>query len=146
MTEKEYAALAARHVGKSPILKNCAKAFLSGGALCLAGELLFALYLSFLDGDAARALVSITFIFAASLLTATGVMDKIAKHTGAGTLVPITGFSNAVTSAAMEYKSEGLILGTAVKMFVVAGPVIVFGVVESVLLGVVYYAVGLFVK
>ena len=145
MTEKEYAARFSRHVKKSPAVKNTVKAFLSGGFICLFGELLFNLYRLAFTEDLSRTLVSVTFIFAASLLTALGVMDKIAKHTGAGTLVPITGFSNAVTAAAMEFKSEGLMLGTAVKMFIIAGPVIVYGVVESVVLGTVYYIIGVLI-
>lgn len=91
------------------------------------------------DEKNGRTLVSLSLIFIAAVLTMLGVFDKIAKHAGAGTLVPITGFSNAVTSSAIEYKSEGMILGIGAKLFTIAGPVIVYGVLASVIYGIVYY-------
>ena len=108
-----------------------------GGSICTVGQLLSNLYRQRgLDQDQAGAAVSITLILAAALLTGLGYFDKLAKHAGAGTLVPITGFANAMVSPALEFKSEGLITGTAAKLFVVAGPVLVYGISASVIYGV----------
>lgn len=104
------------------------------------GEGLYMLFESLgSDEKTGRTLVSLSLILIAAVLTMLGVFDKIAKHAGAGTLVPITGFSNAVTSSAIEYKSEGLILGIGAKLFTIAGPVIVYGVLASVIYGIIYY-------
>lgn len=109
------------------------------------GELLGGVYLSFTkDPKLSSSLVSITLIIAASILTALGVFDRLAKHSGAGTLVPITGFSNAVTSQALDAKSEGLILGVGSKIFTVSGPVILFGLIFGVVYGVIYFIITLF--
>lgn len=125
---------------KSPIVKDCIKAFLFGGGICCFGQALKTLYsLTSLNEKEIRLAVSVTLIVITAILTGSGVFDKIAKHAGAGTAVPITGFANAVVSPAIEFKTEGFILGMAAKMFVIAGPVIVYGTVASVLYGVVYW-------
>ena len=125
---------------KSPLLKDCLWAFFVGGAICTAGHGLKALYLHWgLSEDNGGMLASVTLVFAAILLTALGKFDDIAKHAGAGTLVPITGFANAVSSCAIDNKSEGFILGVGAKIFTIAGPVILYGTVASVIYGVIYW-------
>lgn len=137
--KKDYRTYAKARAAKSKSLKNCTLAFISGGLICVLGEGFFDVYKNFMDEKTASTLVSVTLIFIAALLTSLGIFDKIAKHAGAGTLVPITGFSNAMTSPALDTKSEGYIMGVGAKMFTVAGPVIVYGVVASVIYGVVYW-------
>ena len=140
VTPQEYASMTKKVSPNSSVLKDCSLAFLFGGAICTLGQFLFSLYQQMgLDEKAARAGVSISLIFLASLLTALNVFDKIAKHAGAGTLVPITGFSNAMTAPAIEFKTEGFILGVGAKMFTIAGPVIVYGVSASVVYGLIYW-------
>ena len=118
--------------------KNIVWAFLVGGAICAAGQGLLTFYQSRgLDKEQAGTATSVTLIFAAALCTGLGVFDKLAKRAGAGTLVPITGFANAMVSPALEFKSEGLITGTAAKLFTVAGPVLVFGISASVIYGLI---------
>ena len=130
---------------KSPIVKDCIKAFLFGGGICCFGQALKTLYgLTSLNEKEIRLAVSVTLIVITAILTGSGVFDKIAKHAGAGTAVPITGFANAVVSPAIEFKAEGFILGMAAKMFVIAGPVIVYGTVASVVYGIVYWITTLF--
>ena len=125
---------------KTRVVKNSIIAFLSGGVISLAAELLRRFLLSLgVDKTDALTLVGICFIVLASVLTAMGVFDKIARHTGAGTLVPITGFSNAVTSQAIDSKSEGMVLGVGAKIFTVAGPVILYGISSGVVYGIVYF-------
>ena len=129
---------------KSPIVKDCIKAFLFGGGICCFGQALKTLYgLTSLNEKEIRLAVSVTLIVITAILTGSGVFDKIAKHAGAGTAVPITGFANAVVSPAIEFKAEGFILGMAAKMFVIAGPVIVYGTVASVVYGVIYWVTTL---
>lgn len=126
-------------------LKNCAVAFLVGGAICAVGQGLTALYLSIgLASDEASSWCSVTLIFLSALTTGLGWYEKLAAHAGAGTLVPITGFANAVASPAIEFKNEGFVLGLAAKMFVIAGPVIVYGVTAGIVYGIIIYAFGLF--
>lgn len=129
-------------VPKSPLGKNCVKAFLSGGLICAIGQVLLGFFTAraFSEQEAAL-LVSVTLIGASAVLTALGLYGKLGKHCGAGTLVPITGFANSVVSPAIEFKKEGLIFGMAAKMFLVAGPVIVYGTLTSMLVGFVYYIV-----
>ncbi|MBQ6838907.1 MAG: stage V sporulation protein AC [Clostridia bacterium] len=130
---------------KSPIVKDCIKAFLFGGGICCFGQALKTLYgLTSLNEKEIRLAVSVTLIVITAILTGSGVFDKIAKHAGAGTAVPITGFANAVVSPAIEFKAEGFILGMAAKMFTIAGPVIVYGTVASVVYGIVYWITTLF--
>ena len=125
---------------KTKVFKNSLLSFLSGGLISLSAELLRRLLLSLgVDKGDALTLVGIAFILLASSLTALGVFDKIARYTGAGTLVPITGFSNAVASQAIDAKSEGFVLGVGAKIFTVAGPVILYGISSGVVYGIVYF-------
>ena len=145
MDKKEYEELANKKKKNSPIIKDCILAFVVGGLICVVGQFLFALYSSFgLEKETAATLESVSLVFLSALFTGIGLYDSLAKHAGAGTLVPITGFANAVVSPAMEFKTEGLILGTAPKMFIIAGPVIVFGVTASVVYGTVLYLIQVF--
>ena len=140
MTNQDYGKLVNDRSKPSPMGKNLVWAFLVGGAICTIGQGLSNLYQSWgLDKDQAGTAVSVTLIFAAALLTGLGCFDKLAKRAGAGTLVPITGFANAMVSPALEFKSEGLITGTAAKLFVVAGPVLVFGISASVIYGLLLH-------
>ena len=139
--KKAYAKYVKQHAKKSPILKNCTCAFLIGGLICAIGEGLYKLYFEtlLLSERDSGTLVSVSLIFVSSVLTGIGVFDKIAKVAGAGTLVPITGFSNAVTSPAIDNKAEGYILGVGAKMFIIAGPVIVYGLFAGAVYGLVYW-------
>ena len=138
MTNQDYGKLVKDRAKPSPMGKNILWACLVGGGICTVGQALSNLYQNWgLDKDQAGTAVSITLIFAAALLTGLGWFDGLAKRAGAGTLVPITGFANAMVSPAVEFKSEGLITGMAAKMFTVAGPVIVYGVTASVIYGII---------
>ena len=140
MTNEEYAALIQKRMQPSPTGKNMRWAFLTGGTICALGQLLGTFCRSFgLDREEAGLAVSVTFIGVAALLTALGVFDKLAKHAGAGTLVPITGFANAMAAPAIEFRTEGFITGMAAKMFTVAGPVLAYGITASVVYGVIYW-------
>ncbi len=145
ISKQEYQKIVKKNSPKSPCFKNCVKAFLIGGAICTIGQVLYNLYtLLKLDEQQAKTLVSVTLIFIGILFTALGVYDKIARHAGAGTLVPITGFANSVSSPAIEFKSEGYVTGLGAKMFIIAGPVIVYGVSASVIYGVVLWILHMF--
>ena len=138
MTNQEYGAYVNAKSKPSPLWKNLLWAFFVGGAICTAGQGLLNLYRSWgLSQDEAGTAVSVTLILAAALLTGLGCFDNLAKHAGAGTLVPITGLANAMVSPALEFKSEGLVTGTAAKLFVVAGPVLVYGISASVIYGII---------
>ncbi len=138
MTNQDYGNLVNSRSKPSPFWKDALWAFLVGGAICALGQGLSNLYQSWgLDRDSAGTAVSVTLILAAALLTGLGIFDNLAKRAGAGTLVPITGFANSMVSPALEFKSEGLITGTAAKLFVVAGPVLVFGISASVVYGLI---------
>lgn len=140
MTNQEYREFAEKHAPRSAERSNMLRAFLVGGAICLAGQLIVNFYLSMgLDKDSAATAGSITLVFIGALLTGLGVYDDMAKIGGAGTLVPITGFANSVAAPALEFKTEGFVTGTAVKMFSIAGPVIVYGIAASVVYGLVYW-------
>ncbi len=140
MDDSDYKKYAERRAAKSNIAADCAKAFLVGGFICCIGQGLFDLYTALdFSEENVKALVPVTLIFIASLLTGLNVFDNIAKFAGAGTLVPITGFSNAVTSPALDTKAEGFILGVGAKIFTVAGPVILYGTLASVIYGIVLY-------
>ena len=140
ITKEEYAALVRQRAKKSPLGRDMTWAFLVGGAICALGQYLMGFYRRLgLDLDMAGTAVSGTLIGAAARLTGLGWFDKLAKRAGAGTLVPITGFANAMVSPALEFKTEGLVAGTAAKLFTVAGPVLVFGISASVVYGLVYY-------
>ncbi len=136
----EYQKYADRTAKKSPIFIDCIKAFIVGGLICTFAELLFNFYLKLsLKEETVKILVPVTLIFLTAIFTGIGIFDRLAKHAGAGTLVPITGFANAVVSPALDTKAEGYILGVGTKMFTIAGPVIVYGTVASVVYGVVYW-------
>ena len=139
-SKEEKKALLKKHSPHSPILKNCISAFLTGGTICLLGELLLTLFDSLgMSEKLALPLVTSTLILIAALLTAAGIFDRIAKRAGAGTLLPVTGFSNAVVSEAMDASYEGYVLGVGAKIFTVAGPVILFGLFSGVIYGVIYF-------
>ena len=145
MNNKSYKYYTVHRAPSSPIVKDCICAFLVGGSICILAELLLKLFVSLeLSKTNARMMTSVTLIFITCLLSGIGIFDKIAKHAGAGTLVPITGFANAVVSPAIDYKAEGLVLGLAAKMFIIAGPVIVYGTVASVVYGIIYWIATLF--
>jgi len=138
MTNQDYGKLVNERSKPSPMGKNMVWAFLVGGTICAGGQGLLELYQGWgMDKEQAGTAVSVTLILAAALLTGLGLFDDLAKRAGAGTLVPITGFANAMVSPALEFKSEGLITGTAAKLFTVAGPVLVFGMSASVIYGLI---------
>lgn len=143
MTPKEYNRYVARLAKKSPLGKDLLNSFLIGGLICVVGQLILNGYtaLELSEQDAAAA-TSVSLVFLSAVLTALSVYDDLAKIAGAGTLVPITGFANAVVSPAIEFKAEGFVTGMAAKMFVIAGPVIVYGTLASVVYGVVLWALG----
>lgn len=143
MTPKTYQEYVKTVVPQSSCLKNLVVAFAVGGGICFLGEVLNVLYLSWgADRETASSFVSITLVFLSAFFTALGLYHKLARYAGAGTLVPITGFANAVASPAIDFHAEGLITGTAVKMFTVAGPVIVFGTVASMVYGLFLWALS----
>ena len=139
--KKQYPKYAEAHAPKSPIVKNCVKAFLIGGLICVIGEGFNQLFVQVakLTKEDAGTVTAIILIFVAVALTALGVYDKIAKHAGAGTLVPITGFANAVASSAIDSHAEGLIVGEGSKIFAVAGPVLLYSTLGGTVYGVFYY-------
>ena len=145
MTEKQYDRLVRELSPRSPVRKDCLWAFCVGGGICTLGQAFINWYtsLGLKDQDASGA-ASMTLVAIAALLTGIGIFDDIAKHAGAGTLVPITGFANAIAAPAVEFQTEGRILGTAAKMFTIAGPVIVYGVRASVFYGVIYWICTMF--
>ena len=143
MTEKEYGELVKEISPKSPLGQDCIKAFVIGGLICTLGQGLLNFYGSLgLDTQDAGTAVSITLVVLSALLTGLSLYDNLAKHAGAGTLVPITGFANAIAAPAVEFKTEGFILGIGAKMFTIAGPVIVYGVAASVIYGLLYWLCG----
>jgi stage V sporulation protein AC len=143
-TAESYKALCKQAAPPSPLGKDCAWAFAVGGGICLAGEALRTAYLGLgLEKETAGTLVSCTLVALSAVCTALGWYQKLAAKAGAGTLVPITGFANAVVSPAIEFRAEGLVTGTGAKMFLIAGPVIVYGTLASVLYGAVYWVLGL---
>jgi stage V sporulation protein AC len=144
-SKKEYEKMANQASPNSPIIKNILWAFFSGGIICTIGQALLNMYKYFgLSKDDASASVSITLIFIGALLTGLKIYDKLAKHAGAGTLVPITGFANSIVSPALEFKSEGFILGMSAKMFTIAGPVLVFGISASIIYGLLLWIFRLY--
>lgn len=145
MNAQEYAKIVQKNAPKSKTAANSLRAFFIGGAICTLGQGIFELLkLWVVDETLAKTLTSVTLIFLGILLTALGVYDKIARKAGAGTLVPITGFANAMSSPAIEFKSEGFITGVGAKMFIIAGPVLVYGVSASVIYGAVLWVLHLF--
>ena len=138
MTNQEYSRYVEQKAKPSPIWKNLTWAFCTGGLICTGGQALLNLYrgCGLSEGDAGTA-VSVTIIFLAALFTGLGWFDRLAKHAGAGTLVPITGFANAVVAPALEFRSEGLVMGVGARMFAIAGPVLAYGIGAAVLYGLV---------
>lgn len=145
MTEKEYGKLVESMAPKSPMWKDCLNAFWIGGLICTLGQLIMNGYMALgLEKTDAGTAVSMTLVALSALLTGLSLYDDIAKHAGAGTLVPITGFANSIAAPAVEFKTEGMILGLGAKMFTIAGPVIVYGVTASVVYGIIYWITTLF--
>lgn len=146
ITKDTYKKYVKSRAPSSPLFKDMLLAFLVGGGICALAEAIYALYLYLgISEETVRTLVPVTIVFAASLSTGLGFFDSLAKLAGAGTLVPITGFSNAVISPALDDKSEGLVMGVGAKMFTIAGPVIVYGVISSVIYGFIYWLWGVLV-
>ena len=142
MTCEQYALYVKQKSPGSKLLPDTARAFLTGGAICCVGQGFSYLYeLLYLSQDSRAALVSMTMVFLGILLTGLGVYDDIARFGGAGSLVPITGFANAMASPAIEFKTEGFVTGTGAKMFVIAGSVIVYGISASIVYGIIYWLV-----
>ena len=138
LNKTEYAYLVKKESPKSPLLRDCLWAFFVGGIICTIGQVFYNFYkLRGLDTEQTATATAITMVFLGALLTGLHIYDKIAKRAGAGTIVPITGFANSIVSPAMEFKSEGLILGMAAKLFVIAGPVLVYGISASVIYGLI---------
>ncbi len=140
ITKKQYQEMAKQASPNSPIVRNCIWAFVVGGIICTIGQLFINMYKAFgLAGMDASSAGTLTLIFLGALFTGLHIYDKLAKFAGAGSLVPITGFANSVVSPALEYKSEGFIVGLGAKIFTVAGPVLVYGITASIIYGVVLY-------
>ena len=145
MSKREYAQYVKEMSPNSPFWKDVLLAFLIGGAICTVGQAVLNGFTAMgLDEQQAGTATSITMVFFSAVLTALSLYDNLAKHAGAGTLVPISGFANAVVSPAIEFKTEGFILGVGAKMFTIAGPVIVYGLSASVVYGVIYWITTLF--
>jgi len=138
-TQKEYQEYVNKKSPNSPIIKNCINAFWVGGLICTIGQFIMEICkFRGLDNELSGTITSIILIFLSAFLTALNLFNKIGKFAGAGSLVPITGFANSIVSPAMEYKSEGYVMGVGSKMFTVAGPVLVYGISTSILVGIVY--------
>ncbi len=139
-TQKDYQEYVNQKSPNSPILKNCFNAFWVGGLICSIGQIILDICKhNGLDTQASGTIVSIILIAISALLTGLNIFNKIGKFAGAGSLVPITGFANSIVSPAMEYKSEGYVMGVGGKMFTVAGPVLVFGISTSIIVGIFYF-------
>ena len=138
-TQKEYQEYVNQKSPNSPIIKNCINSFWVGGLICTIGQFIMEIckYRG-LDNEISSTITSIILIFLSAFLTALNLFNKIGKFAGAGSLIPITGFANSIVSPAMEYKSEGYVMGVGAKMFTVAGPVLVYGISTSILVGIVY--------
>lgn len=143
MDSKTYAKFVEEHAPRSPLFKDCIRAFWVGGVICTLAQLLNQIYTEYLSlgRDDAGTLTSATLVFIAALLTGIGIFDVIAKYAGGGTLVPITGFANSVVSPAIDSRSEGLILGVGAKIFTVAGPVLLYGIFSGAVYGVIYFII-----
>ena len=145
MTDKEYQKLVEEMNPRSPMWRDCLLAFVVGGLICTLGQVFINCYSTLgLDKDAAGTAASISLVTLSALLTGLSLYDNLAKHAGAGTLVPITGFANAISAPAVEFKTEGFILGVGAKMFTIAGPEIVYGVSASVVYGLILWIATLF--
>lgn len=143
--KKKYETMASEATPKSKVLQDCLKAFLVGGLICDVGQFIFNMATSYgFPEEQVMNIVPIIMVFLGALLTGTGIYSKLAEFGGAGTVVPITGFSNAVVSPAIEFKKEGFVFGVAANMFKIAGPVLVYGIGSSVIIGIIYYIITLF--
>ncbi|MBO5136738.1 MAG: stage V sporulation protein AC [Clostridia bacterium] len=144
MTNKEYIDYVNKKTPNSKILKNTVLAFIIGGLICCVGQAFSDFYriMFNLSAEDAKTAVPITMVFLGALFTGLNLYNKLARYAGAGTIVPITGFANSIVSPAMEFKREGLVLGLGAKMFTVAGPVLVYGITASVIVGLIYYFIG----
>ena len=142
MTEKQYNVLVKEMSPKSPLGRDCRNAFVIGGLICAIGQFFINTYVNFgLEKQDASTAASMTLVVISAILTGLSLYDNIAKHAGAGTLVPITGFANSIAAPAVEFKTEGFILGVGAKIFTIAGPVIVYGVSASVVYGLIYWVI-----
>ena len=138
-SKEDYQSYVDAKTPNSPILKNCFNAFWVGGLICAIGQIIFGLCrLRGIDETNSYTIVSMTLVFASAFLTGLNVFNKVGKFAGAGSLIPITGFANSIVSPAMEYKSEGYVMGVGAKMFTVAGPVLVYGISTSIVVGLIY--------
>lgn len=146
VNKNDYKRYTEAHAKRSPLLKNCSLAFIIGGAICALAELISTAYskMSFIPSSKTSTLTSVTLIFIAVCLTGFGIYDKLARVAGAGTLVPITGFANAVAAPAIDARAEGMILGVGAKIFTVSGPVILYGTLAGFIYGVIYWICKLF--
>ena len=145
ISNNDYSKMTDKASPNSPIFMNCVKAFVFGGGICAFGQILLTVFSRMgLNADAARLLMLSVIIVITAILTGIGVFDKIARHAGAGTIVPISGFANSVVSPALEFQHEGFVLGTAAQMFSIAGPVIVYGCASSVVYGLIIYIFRLY--
>ena len=144
--QKTYARFADAHAPRSPVLKNCTFAFLVGGTVCTLGQVLHDVFenVCSFSADTAGTLTSVSLIFISVVLSALGIFDNVAKHAGAGTLVPITGFANAVVSPAIDSHAEGLVLGVGAKIFTGAGPVLLYGTLAGFVYGIIYWVCSFF--
>lgn len=143
ITKEQYSNMVEKASPDSPIVKNCIRAFIVGGIICCIGQFIINWCSVFgMSTEEGTSYTSVILVIAASLLTGLGLYSKIGKFAGAGSIVPITGFSNSVTAPAIEFKKEGFILGLGAKIFIVAGPVILYGVLTSIVVGIIYYIVS----
>ncbi|NLY43143.1 MAG: stage V sporulation protein AC [Clostridiaceae bacterium] len=142
LTKKEYEKYVQKKMPKSPVIKNTIKAFIIGGIICIVGQVVSNYFKGRgMSVEEAGGATAIVMVLLGALLTGLDIYDGIAKHAGAGTIVPITGFANSIVSPAMEFKSEGYVLGMASKMFVIAGPVLVYGIIASIVVGIISFIV-----
>lgn len=138
-SKEEYQTYVDQKTPNSPILKNCFNAFWVGGLICAIGQIIFEICKTRgIDETTSYTIVSMSLVFCSAFLTALNIFNKIGKFAGAGSLIPITGFANSIVSPAMEYKSEGYVMGVGAKMFTVAGPVLVYGISSSIIVGIIY--------
>lgn len=143
LSNENYNEMVKKASPNSPIILNCIRAFIIGGLICTFGQLLTVIFEAVkMDAVETRTMVSVTLICIAAFLTAVGVFDKIARIAGAGTLVPITGFANSVVAPAVEFKSEGFVMGTGANIFRISGPVIAYGISAATLFGIIYFIMG----
>lgn len=140
ISNEDYGRMVKKASPGSPVIINCLKAFLIGGAICCFGQVLFTLYGALgMNANETKTMVTVTLIVIAAVLTGIGIFDKIAKHAGAGTAVPVTGFANSVVSSALEFRSEGYVMGTGASIFKIAGPVILYGTAAATVYGLIYW-------